>query len=165
MEIFKVEGEWYVWILGVALLLIVLFMPKKNLTWTGIFVTLGVAGDITWLADTVAAVPIDLFDIAKKNTTELSDTFLLTFVPASIATIYVNFYIPQKKWVFTVFFTFLSFLLESGLVQVGYMKNIYWETWYGIPIYFVLFGFFFPWLLRILSKKLVKLDFSKEQNN
>lgn len=64
---------------------------------------------------------------------------------------------------FALAFTLLSSLLELGLVQVGYMKNITWNSWYGMPVYFVLFFFFFPWFLSLVSKKLVKMDLSKEE--
>jgi hypothetical protein len=162
MEVMIYKGEWFVWLLVGVSLAVVFLMPKKNLTWTGLFISLRVSGDITWFADVVAATPIDLFDLSKKNTTDLSDAFLFTFVPSSIATVFMNFYEPSKKWLFTVMFILLSSGLEWGLVLVGYMRNLQWETWYGIPVYFLLFFFFFPWLLRILSKRLINHDFSQE---
>lgn len=79
--------------------------------------------------DTMAGSVLDLFDLAKKNTTELSDSILLSFIPAFISVIYVNYYNSQKKWIFAFIFTLLSFVLELGLVKVGYMKNNNWETW------------------------------------
>lgn len=156
MEIMKYQGEWYVWTLFIISVLIVLFMPKKNLTWVGVYIVLGVSGHFTWLANTIAGSALDTFDLAKKNTTELSDTFLLSFVPACISVIYVNFYSSKKRWTFAIIFTLLSFFLELGLVKVGYMKNVTWKTWYGLPVYFLLYSFFFPWLLKLLSKPLVK---------
>lgn len=98
----------------------------------------------------------NLFDLAKKISIELSDALLIGIVPASIATIFVNFYKPHKKWVFVLFFTLLCFVLELGLVQVGYMKNNGWNTWYGIPVYFIIFKFLFPWYFHLLTKPLVK---------
>lgn len=159
MEIMKYQGEWYVWTLLFFLILIVLLMPKKNLTWAGIFITLGVAGHLTWVSDSIAGSVLDLFDLAKRNTTELSDSFLLSFVPACISIIYVNFYSSHKRWIFAVIFTLFSFFLELGLVKVGYMRNKNWETWYGIPVYFIIYRFFFPWFLKlIITKKLTKVS-------
>ena len=40
MELMKYEGEWYVWTLVITTILFVLIMPKKNLTWVGIFITI-----------------------------------------------------------------------------------------------------------------------------
>ncbi|WP_139367383.1 hypothetical protein [Metabacillus halosaccharovorans] len=154
----KYEGEWYVWILVIISVFSVLLMPKKNLTWVGIFITFGVSGHITWLSDSIVGGAIDLFDLAKKNSIELSDAFLISFVPPCISTIYVNFYTPQKKWAFALIFTLLSFVLEIGLVKFGYMENKNWETLYGIPVYFIFYRFFFPWFLGLLSKKKVKID-------
>jgi len=67
MQFMKYQGEWYVWVLVTVSILIVLFMPKKNLTWIGVFVTLGVAGYLTWVADSIAGSIFDLFDLAKRN--------------------------------------------------------------------------------------------------
>ncbi|KKI90548.1 hypothetical protein WQ54_21710 [Bacillus sp. SA1-12] len=156
MDFMKYEGEWYVWTIVLTSILFVLIMPKKNLTWAGIFMTIFLSGGLTWISDSIAGSVIDLFDLAKKQTTELSDAFLISFVPASIATSFVNFYKPQKKWMFAISFTVLCTVLETGLVLFGYMKNNDWRTWYGLPVYFIVFRFFFPWYLQLLTKKLVK---------
>ncbi|MGM7721792.1 hypothetical protein [Metabacillus sp. Hm71] len=158
MEIMKAEGEWFAWLLVIISVLIVLLMPKKNLTWVGIFITFAVAGYLTWLADSIVGGSFDLFDLAGKNTIELGDAFLLSFVPPSLATIFVNFYNSKYRWIIAVIFTLLSFVLELGLVRTGYMENKNWETVYGIPVYFAVFGFLFPWFLGLLSKKMMKSD-------
>jgi hypothetical protein len=158
MEFMKYEGEWYVWILVMISILTVLIMPKKNLTWVGVFITIGVSGELTWASDSITGSVIDLFDLAKKQTTQFSDALLISFVPACIATIYVNFYQTYKKWIFPFVFTLLCFVLELGLVKVGYMQNNEWKTWYGIPVYFIAFRFFFPWYLKLLSRKMVKIN-------
>ncbi|MGS2779686.1 hypothetical protein ACVBAX_20195 [Robertmurraya sp. GLU-23] len=156
MELMKYEGEWYVWTLVIISIIFVLIMPKKNLTWVGIFITFVFSAGLTWTFDTISMSTFNLFDLAKKISIELSDALLIGIVPASIATIYVNFYKPQKEWVFVLSFTLLCFVLELGLVQFGYMKNNGWNTWYGIPVYFIIFKFFFPWYFNLLTKPLVK---------
>ncbi|KKI89743.1 hypothetical protein WQ54_25710 [Bacillus sp. SA1-12] len=158
IEIMKAEGEWFVWVLVLISVLVVLFMPKKNLTWVGVYITFGMAGYMTWVADAIVGGTFDLFDLAGKKTIELGDAFLISFVPASLSAIFANFYNPRKRWVYAVFFTLLSFVLELGLVQTGYMENINWKTIYGIPVYFFFYGFFFPWFLRVLTKKKLKVD-------
>ncbi|PAE31655.1 hypothetical protein [Bacillus sp. 7884-1] len=90
MEFMKYEGEWYVWTLLFISILIVIFMPKKNLTWAGIFITIFLSGGLTWIGDTIAGSIFDLFTLAKKQTIELTDSLLISFDPAGIATIYVN---------------------------------------------------------------------------
>jgi hypothetical protein len=155
MEIMKYEGEWYVWTILFLSMLIVIFMPKRNLTWAGLFITILFSGGLTWIGDTIVGSVFDLFTLAKKQTVELTDSLLISFVPAGIASIYVNFYKPKQKWVLAIIFTLLCFFLELGLVKVGYMKNHQWETWYGIFVYFIAFRFFFPWYLRLLSTKLI----------
>jgi hypothetical protein len=157
MEFMKYEGEWYVWTILFITILIVLFMPKKNLTWAGIFITILLSGGLTWIGDTIAGSIFDLFTLAKKQTIELSDSLLISFVPAGIATIYVNFYKPEKAWVWAIIFTLLCFFLELGLVKVGYMINHDWETWYGILVYFIVFRFFYPWYSKLLTQKLVNI--------
>jgi hypothetical protein len=157
MEFMKYEGEWYVWTLVIISIVFVLIMPKKNLTWVGIFITFVFSAGLTWTFDTISMSTFNLFDLAKKISIELSDALLICIVPASIATIFVNFYKPQKEWVFVLIFTMLCFVLELGLVQVGYMKNNGWNTWYGIPVYFIIFKFLFPWYFNLLTKPLVKL--------
>jgi hypothetical protein len=157
MEFMKYEGEWYVWVVLFITILLVLFMPKKNLTWAGVFITILFAGGLTWIGDTIVGSIFDLFTLAKKQTVELSDSLLISFVPSGIAAIYVNFYKPEKAWVWAFIFTFLCFFLELGLVSVGYMINHDWETWYGIPVYFIAFRFFFPWYSKLLSRKLVNI--------
>jgi hypothetical protein len=156
MEFMKYEGEWYVWTLVTISILFVLIMPKKNLTWVGIFITFVFSSGLTWTFDTISMSTFNLFDLAKKISIELSDAFLIGFVPASIATIYVNFYNPKKGWIFAFVFTLLCFVLELGLVQFGYMKNNDWNTWYGIPVYFIIFKFFFPWYFKLTFKTINK---------
>ncbi len=155
MEFMKYEGEWYVWSLVIISILFVLIMPKKNLTWVGIFITFVFSAGLTWTFDTISMSTFNLFDLAKKISIELTDALLIGVVPASIATIFVNFYKPHKKWIFVFIFTLLCFVLEFGLVLFGYMKNNSWNTWYGIPVYFIIFTFFFPWYVKLLSKQLV----------
>lgn len=155
MEFMKYEGEGYVWSLVIISILFVLIMPKKNLTWVGIFITFVFSAGLTWTFDTISMSTFNLFDLAKKISIELTDALLIGVVPASIATIYVNFYKPHKKWIFVFIFTLLCFVLEYGLVLFGYMKNNSWNTWYGIPVYFIIFTFFFPWYVKLLSKQLV----------
>ncbi|MDQ0899279.1 MULTISPECIES: hypothetical protein [unclassified Paenibacillus] len=157
MEITLYKGEWYVWSLFVFWILTVLLMPKKNLTWVGVLVTFGVTSSITWFCDTLIGSAFDLFDLSKTNAVELSDSILVTFVPACIVTVYVNYLDLKRKWVYAFFFTLLSFGLEWVLVKVGYMRNKNWNTLYSIPVYFIFFAFFFPWLLRMISKKEVNL--------
>jgi hypothetical protein len=157
MEFMKYEGEWYVWVVLCITILIVLFMPKRNLTWAGVFITILFAGGLTWIGDTIVGSIFDLFTLAKKQTVELSDSLLISFVPSGIAAIYINFYKPEKAWIWAFIFTFLCFFLELGLVKVGYMINHDWKTWYGIPVYFITFRFFFPWYSKLLSSKLVNI--------
>lgn len=158
MDFNNPNGIWYVWLLVFIVVVFVILMPKKNLTWIGVFLTFGVAGQLTWIGDSIIGGGFDLFDLGKSNALELSDAFLVSFVPPCISTIYVNFYKSQKKWLFALIFTLLSFLLECGLVNVGYMENKNWETWYGIPVYLTFYGFFSPWLLSLYTKKQVNLD-------
>ncbi|MEH7014775.1 hypothetical protein V7087_28900 [Neobacillus niacini] len=157
MEFMKYEGEWYVWTLLIITILFVIFMPKKTLTWAGIFITILFSGGLTWIGDTIVGSIFDLFTLAKKQTIELTDSLLISFVPAGISAIYINFYNPKDGWIWAIVFTLLCFFLELGLVKVGYMINHDWKTWYGILVYFIVFKFFYPWYLKLLSRKLVNI--------
>ena len=102
MEFMKYQGEWYVWILFLILILFVIFMPKRNLTWAGIFVTLGVAGHLTWISDSIAGSVFDLFDLAKSNTTELSLGYLyiLLSIGSFSVVLKTNYYEKASKSIF-----------------------------------------------------------------
>lgn len=112
---------------------------------------------MTWIGDTIVGSIFDLFTLAKKQTIELTDSLLISFVPAGISAIYINFYNPKNGWIWAIVFTLLCFFLELGLVKVGYMINHDWKTWYGILVYFIVFKFFYPWYLKLLSRKLVNI--------
>ncbi len=62
----KYEGEWYVWTILFITIVIVLFMPKKNLTWPGVFITILLSGGLTWIGDTIVGSIFALFTLAKK---------------------------------------------------------------------------------------------------
>lgn len=146
-----IQGSWFVYLTVAVLLLVVLFMPKRNLKWWGIYLTFGVVGQLAWLLDSFFASPLDIFDLAKKNTTELSDVFTIGVVPPLFAIVFLNFYKKDRKWGLVLLFTALSFLFEWGLVKVDYMTLKGWKTWYSLPVYFAMYAWFLPWHDRVMK--------------
>lgn len=49
------KGLWLPITLAIILLLFVFIMPKKEMSWRGIYVTIGVIGLATWVADNIFA--------------------------------------------------------------------------------------------------------------
>lgn len=93
------QGWWYPAILGTALLLFILIMPKR-LSWKEIYITFGIIGFIVWMVDITLAVPFDIFDIGDLKKEGISELFLYGVIPSCLSVIYLNFFTQSKKWSF-----------------------------------------------------------------
>lgn len=93
------QGWWYPAILGTALLLFILIMPKR-LSWKEIYITFGIIGFIVWMVDITLAVPFDIFDIGDPKKEGISELFLYGVIPSCLSVIYLNFFTQSKKWSF-----------------------------------------------------------------
>ncbi|WP_134684873.1 hypothetical protein [Brevibacillus migulae] len=143
-------GWWYPVTLGIILILFVIFMPKR-LNWREIYLTMGVIAASVWIIDTIVSVWLDVFDIGKKGLRGIPELFLYSVIPPSIAVIYLNYYIEEKKLMYSILFTALSFTAEWLAVAVGLMKLHQWRPIYSIPVYLVVYYFLLPLHLTFLK--------------
>lgn len=143
---------WFPITLGIISLLYMIFMPKQ-LSWKEIYLTFGVGGFLAMLFDVIIMSGwIDAFDLGKPMIPGLGDLICYSVIAPSYAVIFLNYFNRERKWLYVSLFTLLSFLSEWILVQVGYMKLKEWNTWWSLPVYILIFGFWLPWHLRLLRK-------------
>lgn len=146
------KGIWFPILLGIISLLYMLFMPK-HISWKIIYLTFCVGGFMAILLDVIIMSGwIDVFDLGKAKLPGLGDLISYSVIAPCYAVIFLNYYQPERKWILVVLFTLLSFLSEWILVKVGYMKLKGWNTWWSIPVYFLIFGFWLPWHMRLIRK-------------
>ncbi|RBW68585.1 hypothetical protein [Bacillus taeanensis] len=146
------KGTWYPIGVAIIVFLFMVFMHKR-LSWRQNFFAFCVIGYMTWTIDVIVGSYIDVFDLGKKHSEGIGEFVSYAVIPESLYVIYLNYLKQEKKWLYALFFTVLSFLFEWGLVKVGYMKLTGWRTWYTIPVYFGVFGFILPWLLQLLRRE------------
>ncbi len=144
------KGIWVPIILGTISLLYMLFMPKR-LSWREIYLTFGIGAFLAILLDVIVMSGlIDIFDLGDPNKQGLGDLLSYGIAAPCYAIIFLNYFEQEKKWMYVVLFTLLSFLSEWILVQVGFMELKGWNTWWSIPVYIIIFGFWLPWHLRVM---------------
>jgi len=146
------KGAWFPLVFGSLALLIMLFIPKR-MTAGEIYATFGVVAFVTLAIDIyLMASWLDVFDLGSPDINGLADLVTYSVVPSSLAVIFLNCFKSEKKWVYVVLFTLISFLFEFILVQVGYMNLKGWQSWYSIPVYLAVYGLWLPWHLRLIRK-------------
>lgn len=144
------QGWWYPAILSVALLLIVIFMPKKRISWKEVYITFGVIGYIVWMVDMTIAAPFDLFDIGNPQKEGLPEITLFGIIPSCLSVIYLNLYEKNRKWFLVILFFFLSLIFEWLTTRVGLMKH--WNTWWSSPVHFIAYAFYLPWHIKFIRR-------------
>lgn len=145
------EGLWYPTLIGLVLLAVLLFMPKR-LSWAEIYLTFGTVGYVTWIIDMpFMARYFDLFDVGGAKVPGIGDVVTYGIIPSCLAIIFLNFCKIERRWLYVGLFTLASFLFEWGLVQVGYMKLKGWQSWMSIPVYVFVYGFWLPWHYRVMQ--------------
>jgi hypothetical protein len=150
----EARGVWFPIIAGIIIIIFVIFMPKK-LTKKEIYVTYGVVGYVALILDVwVMATVLDLFNLGNPDKVGIGDMISYAIVSPSLAVIFINFYKKDKKWLYVLVFSLISFLYEATLVRVGYMESRGWSAFYSIPIFIISYRFWFPWHLRFIEAKL-----------
>ncbi|OAS88002.1 MULTISPECIES: hypothetical protein [Metabacillus] len=148
------KGIWFPITLGTIALIYILFMPKR-LNWREIYLIFGTIGYVALIIDMFFMLNyFDIFDLGRDPKQEgIGDLISYGIIPSCYAVIFLNHFKPEKKWLYVALFTLLSFLSEWMLVQVGYMKLKGWQTWWSIPVFIIVFGFWLPWHLKLLRKE------------
>ncbi|MEH7096960.1 hypothetical protein [Neobacillus vireti] len=146
------KGIWFPVTASILFALTVLIIPKKNISWREIYITFGVVGFITWFSDGLIARELDLFDIGDPKKAGIGDLLSYTFIPSSLAILYLNYLTLTNKWKLTTFFTLIALLIEFGMVHVGYMKYKGWNWYVSIIVFLISFGFLLPMHIKLIRK-------------
>lgn len=144
------KGLWFPVTVSILLVLIVLFIPKKNINWREIYITFGVVGFATWFTDGLVAREFDLFDVGAPAKAGLGDILSYTFIPSSLAILFLNYFTRNNKWKLTIFFTLLASLVEYGMIYFGYMKYKGWHWSVSIIVFLIVFGFLLPLHIKFI---------------
>ncbi|ASK63989.1 hypothetical protein CFK37_18420 [Virgibacillus phasianinus] len=143
------KGVWFPIIIGIITILFMLFMPKR-ISWKDIYITFGVVGYVTWMIDS-GMNQFDSFNLANPKKVGIGDIISYGIIPSALAVIYINYLKLDSKWGLVILFTVISFIIEWGMVQAGYMKLNGWHTWWSIPVYLIVYGFWLPWHKRLIE--------------
>ena len=146
-------GIWFPLSIAVSLLVFMIFMPKRQINWQGIYFTFGVVGYVGLMLDiNILGSYLDWFDLGDSQKEGLGDLASYGLIPSCMAIIYLNYFNRQTKWSFVGLFTLLSFLYEWELTNIGYMKLKGWQDWYSIPLFILVYGVWLPWHYEVLKK-------------
>ncbi|CAG9621839.1 hypothetical protein [Sutcliffiella rhizosphaerae] len=142
------QGVWICVVISVILFLLSLIIPKRNITWKEQYITFGIVGVATWICDAILFRVIDLLDLGHPTKTGLGDILAYTFIPTSLAILFLNFLTENNKWKLSLLFSFISSLIEITLYLSGYLQTKSWS----IPISFILFIFVYRFILPLHLK-------------
>lgn len=145
------KGLWLPVSLGIVLLSYALLMPKKEISWRELYITIGVVGFATWVSDSIFAKYLDLVDFGDPNIVGIGEFITYNFVPSSLSVIYLNYFTRDRIWKLAIIFTVLSFLIEWAVVKAGYMKLTHWNHLFSIPIFFLVYRYILPLHLNIIK--------------
>ncbi|MDQ0185246.1 hypothetical protein MKX78_03790 [Cytobacillus sp. FSL R5-0569] len=147
------KGLWFPIIVVVALLFILNLMPKKRINRTELYIIFCIVGFATWIMDAFILRVFDLVDLGSPKKLGLGDILSFTFIPSSLACIFLNFSNKKNKWSLVIFFTLISFGIEIGIEYFGYMIEKGWFNFFSILFYFIVYGFVLPYQLRIIRRR------------
>jgi hypothetical protein len=126
-----------VWGLIVLLILLLFFMPKR-LSLKENIIMFPIIGYFAWTTHIFVGIMLNFVDFGPTPNVEFTDWALVTFIPALIGILFLNFK-TDRYMIYVLTWTFSSFLIELLLDVVGYMKHSEWKIWYSLPVYFISF--------------------------
>lgn len=153
-------GLWFPVTVSILFAITVIIVPKKNISWREIYITFSVVGFVTWFCDGLVAREFDLLDLGHPNKAGLGDTLCYTFVPSSLAILYLNYLSKNNKWKLTIIFTIVAMLIEFGMLYVGYMNYKGWNSLISIIVFLIAFGLLLPIHIRVIRNEFVDLKTS-----
>jgi hypothetical protein len=145
------KGIWYPISLVVILILFILFMKKRQLTWRQIYATFGVVCAVTWIVDMIVSIYFDAYRFGTNHSIGLADLLALSFIPSCLSIIYLNFRTKSNKWMMLVGFTVLSLAIELIATRVQYFQLKYWKLYYSLVMYLIIYGCLLPLHLHVLK--------------
>ncbi|WP_289890963.1 hypothetical protein [Virgibacillus pantothenticus] len=144
------KGIWFPITISIVLALIMLFVPKKHITWKEIYAMFGIIAFITWVSDAIIGRTLDLIDLGNPKTAGLAEILVYTFVPSSLSILFSNYYTSKNKWLLVLIFTIIASVIEWIMVQLGYLKYKGWNPLISITVYIIAFGFLIPAHIKML---------------
>ncbi|MCO7125848.1 hypothetical protein NIE88_08695 [Sporolactobacillus shoreicorticis] len=147
----EARGIWYPLLFSAFVILFVVFMKKRHLTWRQIYATFGMVCSLSWIADISSAIYFDAFRYGTDHGIGIADLLSITFIPAGLAIIYLNYRSQSNKWLMLILFTVLSFGIEFASIQVKYFHLINWELFYSVFIYLFIYGCLLPLHKRVIA--------------
>ncbi|MCL1630532.1 hypothetical protein M3N64_01010 [Sporolactobacillus sp. CPB3-1] len=144
------RGLWFPITLTLSLLVLVLFMKKKQLTWREIYLTYGSIGFLTWVIDTLTGNILDLYDVGHAGITGIGDFLSFSFVPSSLAVIFLNFRTEKNKGFMILLFTAISMIIYWGVRASGYFKDKGWNIFLALAVFIIAYWLIIPLHLRLM---------------
>lgn len=155
------KGLWLPVSLGLIILLYALIMPKKEISWRELYITIGVIGFATWVSDSIFAKYLDLVDFGDPEVVGIGEFITYNFLPSSLSVIYLNYLKKSNKWTLVIVFTVISFLIEWAVAKVGYMKLNNWNHLFSIPIFILVYSYILPLHFRIIKCSKDKINHNR----
>lgn len=147
----KANGLWLPISIVLILLLYILIMSKKEINWREVYITIGVIGLLTWISDNIFAGFFDLVDFGHPKLSGIGELLTYSFIPSSLAVIYLNYLNKSNKWRLVIIFVVISFLIEWAVAKVGFMELKRWNHLLSIPIFFIVYSYFLPLHFKIIK--------------
>lgn len=144
------RGTWFPIVAACVLILFVLLMKKKYMSWKKIYITYGVIGFIAWMLDTTTGVFFDLYDVGQPSI-GLADFIAFAFIPSSLSVIFLNFRTERNKWLLTALFTLISLMIYWTSEWVGYFKDKGWNSFYSLIAFILVYTILLPvhgWIMQ-----------------
>ncbi len=146
------KGLWFPVIVSILLIIIALFIPKKNISWREIYITFGIVGLVTWISDAIIARALDLLDLGDPNKAGMGEILSYTLIPTSLAILFLNYFTKENKWALSFLFTVISIMIETGMIYFGYMKYQGWNTAISAIVFIIAFSYLLPIHIKIIRK-------------
>ncbi|WP_080848221.1 hypothetical protein [Cytobacillus gottheilii] len=147
------KGLWFPIIVSIALFLTLCFIPKKKINIVEIYIIFCIVAFVTWLSDGIVLRVFDLIDLGAPDKPGLGDILSYTFIPPSLACIFLCYLDSRNKWIFVILFSAISFLIELGMEFSGYMDTNHWFKYVSLIFYIITFAFLLPLQLKIIRQR------------
>ena len=157
------KGVWCPIIWTLILVSYVLIMRKKNLNWLQIYCTIGIISMLAWVSNSIFGVFLDWVDFGNPAATGFAEMLTYTFIPSSLAVIFLNKFKNENRLKRTILFVILSLFIEWTCNASGYMVYKHWSIFFSVPVYFVIYYIALP-IHYYLIRQINSVEFkSKEE--
>ncbi|BBN99685.1 hypothetical protein [Sporolactobacillus terrae] len=140
----QAKGIWFPLLIALLLILYVLVMKKRQLTWRQIYMTFGVVCGAAWILDIISAIYFETFVYGSNHGIGIADLLVISTVPSCLAIIYLNYWTVARRWVLPILFTLISLLIEWLAITAGYYRHLYWGMHYSLINFFIIYRWLLP---------------------